>query len=83
MPAHLGGKGMGCIDDVRDPLIPDEIGKARRAAEAADPRRQRVRKRNLRASRIGIDRLDARAAKRLGERVGVAGSTQQKGAHRG
>src|SRR5262249_25055512 len=57
MAAHLGGKGMRCIDHMCDPRLADEVGKAARAAESTDPRRQRMAERNLRASRIGIDRV--------------------------
>ena len=68
MAAHLGGEGMRRVDHMRDALLPDVVGKSRRAAKAADPGRQRVAERNLRAAGIGIDRVDARARERRGER---------------
>ena len=83
MPAHLDGERMGRIDKMGDPFLPDIIGKSRRAAETAGPRRQRMRKRNLRAPGVGVDRVDARACKRLRKRVGIACSAQEKGAHHG
>jgi len=83
MPAHLGGKGMGRIDDMRDPLVPNVIHKTCLAAETADPRRQRMWKRNLCTSGVGINRVDARTRKCVSKRVGVASSAQQKGAHHG
>jgi len=83
MAAHLRGKGMRCIDHMRDPRLADEIGKPVRSAETADPRRQRMAERNLRASRIGIDRIDVRARERRRELVRVACSAQNEGARHG
>jgi len=39
--------------------------------------------RNLRPSRIGIDRVDFFARERVGKTVGVACSAQDEGAHHG
>jgi len=78
--AHLGGKRMRRIDDMRDLSFADEVGETLGAAKAANARRQRMRKRNLRPSRIGIDRVDSFARERCGKCVGVACSAQDEGA---
>jgi hypothetical protein len=81
MTAHLRGERMRCVDDMRDALLPDEIRESFRAAKAADPCRQFVAERNLRASGIGIDRVDLFPHKRFRELVGIACSAQNEGAH--
>ena len=81
VPAHLGGKRMRRIDHVRDALLANEIRKSRRAAKAADPRRQLMTERDLRAPRIGIDRVDLLGHASFSELVGVACSAQNEGAH--
>ena len=81
MPAHLGGKRMRRIDHMRDALVADVVRKPRRAAKAANPDRQRVAERNLRAPRIGIDRVDPLAHEHGCEVVGIACPAQDEGAH--
>jgi len=81
MPAHLGGKGVRCVDHMRDALVPDEVSKTRDTAEAADPRRQRMAERDLCPSGVGIDRIDLLADETVREPVGVSGSAQDEGAH--
>lgn len=81
VPAHLGGKRMRRIDHVRDALLANEIRKSRHAAKTADPRRQLVTERDLRAPRIGIDRVDLLGHASFSELVGVACSAQNEGAH--
>lgn len=81
MPAHLGRERMRRIDHVRDGLLANEIRKSRHATKAADPRRQLVAERDLRAARIGIDRVDVFADTSFRKLVGVACSAQNEGAH--
>ena len=66
-----------------DLLVADELGEATRSAKTTDPRRHRVTQRNLGAAGIGIDGVNARARKRERKLVGVAGSPQDEGTHRG
>jgi len=79
--AHLGSKGMRRVDHMCDALLADEVGKTLHAAEAADPRRQRMVQRNLRAAGVGIDRVNFLADKSVRELVGIACSAQDEGAH--
>lgn len=81
MPAHLGSEGMRRVDDMRDALLADVIRKSRHAAKAADPRRQLVAKRDLRAARIGINGVDLLADASFRKPVGVACSAQNEGTH--
>jgi len=81
MAAHFGGKRMRGVDHVRDALLADEVGKTLHAAEAADSRRQRMAKRNLRAAGVGIDRVNLLANKSLRELIGISCSAQDEGAH--
>lgn len=81
VPAHLGGEWMRRIDHVRDVLLANEISKSCHAAKAADPRRQLVAERDLRAPRIGIDRINPLANASFRKLVGVACSAQNEGAH--
>ena len=79
--AHVGGKRMRRVDDMGDALLADEISQSRCTAKAADPCRERMRKRDLRPSGIGIDCVDPRAYEGVGEPVGIARSAQDEGAH--
>ena len=81
MPAHLDCKRMGRVDNMGDPLSADEIREPLRAAKAADARWQRMRKRNLGATGVGIDRIDPRTRDFVGELVGLTCSAQNEGAH--
>ena len=79
--AHLGSKGMRRVDHMCDALLADEVGKTLHAAEAADPRRQRMRQRNSGPPGIRINRLDLRPRESVGKLVGLARSAQNEGAH--
>jgi hypothetical protein len=81
MPAHLGGERMRRVDDMRDALPADEVCKPGHTAEAADPGRQRMAERNLRASGVGINSVDLLADKPVRKPVGVTCSAQNEGAH--
>lgn len=80
-PAHLGSERMRRIDHMRDVFLADEIRKSHHTAKAADPRRQRMAERNLRASRVGINSVDLLADKPVRKLVGIARSAQNEGAH--
>jgi len=79
--ADLGCERMGCIDHMREFVLPDDIGKAIGAAEAADTRRQRLIDRDLRSAGIGIDRVDPRSRNSSRQRIGFARSAQDEDAH--
>ena len=81
MPAHLGRERMRRVDYVRDAFLADEVRKSRHAAKAADPRRQLMAEWNLRAARIGINRIDLLADACRRKLIGVACSAQNEGAH--
>jgi len=81
MPAHLDSERVRRIGHMRDALSLDEVRQSLNVAKAADPRRQRMGKWNLRASGVGIDRVDAFAQERVREPVGVSRSAQDEGAH--
>jgi len=66
---------------MRDALVAEVVRKPRRAAKAANPGRQRVAQRNLRAPCIGIDRVDPLAHEHGCEVVGIACPAQDEGAH--
>jgi hypothetical protein len=83
MAAHLSRERMRGVDHMRDALTLDVVGKSVGTAKAADSHRQRVSQRNLGATRVGIDRVDARAKKRVREAIGVARSAQNEGADHG
>lgn len=76
MAADLGRERMGRIDNVRDPLLPEECGETFDAAKAADPRWQCVRQRNPGAAGIGVDCIDVRARNSFREPIGIACSAQ-------
>lgn len=79
--ADLGCERMGCIDHMREFVLPDDIGKSVSAAEAADTRRQRLIDRDLRSAGIGIDRVDPRSRDSSRQRIGFARSAQDEDAH--
>lgn len=81
VPAHLGGEWMRRIDHVRDALLANEFRKSRHTAKAADPRRQRMAERDLRAARIGINSVDLLGDASFRKLVGVACSAQNEGTH--
>lgn len=79
--ADLGCEGMGRIDHMREPFLPDGIGKTIRAAEAANAGRQRLIDRHLRSSGIGIDRVEPRSRDGGRQQVGFTRSAQNEDAH--
>ena len=81
MPAHLDSERVRRIGHMRDALSLDEVRQSLNVAKAADPRRQRMGKWNLRASGVGIDRVDAFAHEHIRKPVGVSRSAQDEGAH--
>src|SRR6266851_2397005 len=81
--AHLGGKRMGRIDDMRDSFGPDERDQAGHATKTAGAYRQQLSDGALRPPGVGIDGIDPGTHDRAGELVGVAGSAQNEGAHHG
>jgi len=78
---HLGGEGMGRVDHMRDPFAADVVRQPLRAAEAADPRRQRMGQRNPGAAGIRVDRIDWRARNGVRKAVGVTCSAQNERAY--
>lgn len=81
--ADFGGERMGRIDDMRDSLLPDNIGKTFRSAETARARRQWLIDRNLRPSGIGINRVETRGCNCNREQICVTRSAQNEGAYHG
>ncbi len=68
------------IDDMRDVLIAEIVSQSARAAEAADTNRHRLAGGNARAAAIGIDRVTSGPRQRIGKRMGITCSAQNKGA---
>ena len=71
---------MGRVDDMRDVFAADVISKPIRAAEAADTNRHRLTGRCTRAAAIGIDSVEPDTRGRIGERMSLGRSAQDKGA---
>lgn len=80
VPAHHTGKGMGGIDDVRDPFVSNGADKSARSAKTARANWQRLIDGHLRSAGIGIDRIEARICQGLGESVRVTRSAQNENA---
>jgi len=74
-------KRMGRIDDMRELLLPNDIGKSVRPAEATNTHGQRLIGRNLRSTGIGIDRIKPRRRDLRRQPIGFARSAQDEDAH--
>ena len=81
--AYLGGEGMRCVNHMGDGLATDVVGKAARAAKAADTGRQWLIGWGAGATAVGIDRVVSRARHLVRKQIGVGGSAQNEGAHHG
>lgn len=81
IPAHLGGKGVGGIDNVGNPVAAYIMTQPRHAAKAADPRGQGLRHRMGRATGIGKHRVQPKCGKGRGKVACFGGSPQQEKAH--
>lgn len=77
--AHLAGKGMGRIDQMRDLVLKDIAGKPLRAAKATDALRKRVpdRARHAASQRNGASK--PRLVKRLAQQVGLGCAAKDQG----
>ena len=78
--AHLGGEGMRCVNHMGDALATDVVGKATRAAKAADTRRQWLIGWGAGATAVGIDRVVSCARHLVRKQIGVGRSAQNEGA---
>ena len=76
-----GCEGMRCIDHTGELFLPDELGKPAHAAKAANACRQRLIDRNLRSTRIGIDRVEPSSRNCGCQQIGFARSAQDEDAH--
>ena len=81
--AHLGGEWMRCVNHIRDALATDVVGKAARAAKAADTGRQWLIGRGAGTTAVGIDRVVSCARHPVRKQIGVGGSAQNEGAYHG
>jgi len=78
--AHLGGKGMRRVDDMRDTFATNIVGKPAHAAKAADAGRQWLIGWRSRSATIGIHRINPCARDLGGEQARIGNSAQNKGA---
>ena len=76
--AHSRGKGMGCVDQMRDVFEAKIIGKPGNAAKAADPRRQGLLHRIVGASGIGKNRVEPLGCQLAGQGRGFGRAAQKK-----
>lgn len=81
VPAHLGGKGMGGIDNMCDAIGPHIVTQAHHTAKAAHARGQGLQHGMRRAPSIGKDCGHTLCGKGRGKLAGFGGSAQQEGAH--
>jgi len=81
--ADLDREGMGRIHDMCDAFLANDIGKTVCAAKPAGAGRQGLIDRDLRPSGVGIDRVDVGVCKRSRQKIGIARSAQNEGAHHG
>lgn len=81
--AHLGRERMGRVDHMCNALATDVIGKATRAAKAADTGRQRLVRGCTSATAVGVDRVESCARHVVREQIGIGGSAQNEGAYHG
>jgi hypothetical protein len=79
--ADLGCERMGRVDDMREFVPPNRIGKPVRAAEPADTGGQWLIDRDLRPAGIGIDRVEPRSRDCGRQQIGFARSAQDEDAH--
>ena len=79
--AHLGGKGMGCIDNLCDTICPQIGNQTRDPAKAPNPHGQRLRHRLGCAPGIGKHRIHATLCQNGGKVGRFGGSAQQEKAH--
>ena len=81
MAAHLRGKRVRGVDDVRDALLAQKVRQPLGAAEAAHAGRQRLRDRLRGAPRVGKRRGYAGAGQRLRQLRGFGGAPKQEDMH--
>ncbi len=77
VPAHLGRKRMGCVHDMSDGVVADEIRQTFRAAVTANTDWQRLRAWRFHPSCVGIDSRNSLFHKGFSQGVGL-GRTAQK-----
>lgn len=78
--AHLGGKGVGCIDDMGDLAGLQIVRQSTNTAKAADACRQGLGQGACRASGIGKHCVHAQIGQSPGQKAGFGGATQEKDA---
>ncbi len=81
--AHLGGKRMGRVHQMRHPFAPDVSGQPFGPAKAADTGGQGLGRRLFRAACIGKDRLDPGLGYGAGQKRGFGGATEDKESRHG
>lgn len=81
VPAHLRGKGVGCIDNMGDTVGAQVIAQTRHAAKTADAGGQGLGHGVCGATRIGKHGVYALCCKGGGKLTCLSGSAQEEGAH--
>lgn len=81
--AHLGGEGMGGVDEMGDGVVTQIGHQPRHAAKAANPHGQRLRQRGFRAAGVGKNGVHARRRQASRHEAGFCSATKQKHAGRG
>lgn len=77
---HLGGKGMRCVDDMRDAVCPQPVAKPRHPAKAANAGWQGLGHGRGGASGIGKHRVDPGLCKGAGQRGRLGRAAKQQNA---
>lgn len=83
MPAHLGGKRMGRVDNVREIAVAQKFRQAVGTTETAGACRQRLGRRDGRSSGIGIDGIVGAIRHGGRKAIGFSRSSQNEDAHCG
>jgi len=83
IPADLGSKRMGGINDMGDVFGNHIINQPRHTAKPADPGGQGLRRRQIGAACVGIHRIHPGIGQSLGQTAGLGGAAKKKDAHGG
>ena len=78
--AHLRGKGVGCVDHMRNPLAPQILHQPRHTAKPTHAHRQRLLRGGVRAPRIGKHRIYPRISQGAGSKAGFCCAPQKQDA---
>lgn len=81
--AHLGGKGMGGVDEMGDGVFAQISHQPRHATKAPNARGQRLRQRGFRTAGVGEDGIQARRRQAPRHEAGFCSAAKQQHARRG